>query len=133
MHDCHLLSRSIVKKCKKNAKKCTRVLHISKKSSTFVADLGIIPATTIKHYRVMKKSCRTVTLGRRERVKTYQVGRKKAIIWKYAEGPMCGWYYVTCVLYPEFCKLYQTEELAIQRAERIVSFHNRQLEMEGLL
>ena len=43
-----------------------------------------------------------------------------------------GWYYVTCMLYPEFCKFFQTEELAIQRAERIISFHKRQLELEGL-
>lgn len=32
-------------------------LHISKKSSTFVADLGIVPTATIKYYRVMKKEC----------------------------------------------------------------------------
>ena len=43
------------KKCKKNAKKCNKVLHISKKSSTFVADLGIVPDRTFKHYRVMEK------------------------------------------------------------------------------
>lgn len=80
----------------------------------------------------MRKSRRVATLGRRERVKTYQVGKKKIVVWKYADGPLMGWYYVSCVLYPELAKLFQTEELALQRAERIVSFHNRQLELEGL-
>lgn len=32
-------------------------LHMSKKSSTFVEDLGIVPAITIKNNRVMKKDC----------------------------------------------------------------------------
>lgn len=32
-------------------------LHMSKKSSTFVPDLGIVPIVTIKNYRVMKKEC----------------------------------------------------------------------------
>ena len=32
-------------------------LHISKKSSTFASDLGIVPTTTIKYIRVMKKEC----------------------------------------------------------------------------
>ena len=94
--------------------------------------MGIIPDRIIKTFGVMRKSRRTATLGSRERVKTYQVGKKKVIIWKYASGPLMGWYFVTCALYPEFTKLFQTEELAIQRAERIVSFHNRQLELEEM-
>ena len=121
--------------CKKVQKKCKKMqkhLHISKKSSTFVADLGIVPDRTIKTLRVMKKSRRTATLGHREKVKTYQVGNKQVIVWKYADGPLMGWYMVTCVLYPELAKLFQTEELAIKRAENIVSFHNRQLKLEGL-
>lgn len=40
----------------KKCKKMQNNLHISKRSSTFVADLGIIPATTIKYYRVMDKT-----------------------------------------------------------------------------
>lgn len=41
-------------------KKCKKIqnnLHISEKSSTFAAALGIIPTTTIKTNRVMKKEC----------------------------------------------------------------------------
>ena len=109
-----------------------KLLHMSKKSSTFASDLGIVPDRTIKTLRVMRKSRRTATIGCREMVKTYQVGKKRVVVWKYADGPLMGWYFVTCALYPEFAKLFQTEELAIQRAEHIVSFHNRQLEMEGL-
>lgn len=81
----------------------------------------------------MKESRRTATLGHRVKVKTYQVGNKRVIVWKYVEGPMMGWYSVTCVLYPEFSKLFQTEELAVRRAENIVGFHKRQLLFEGLL
>ena len=32
-------------------------LHMSKKSSTFVADLGIVPTATIKYNRVMERDC----------------------------------------------------------------------------
>lgn len=81
----------------------------------------------------MNKSSKTVALGNRKRVKAYQVGRKKVIIWMYVTGHLNGLYYVSSSLYPEFNKLYQTEDEAIKRAENIVSFHNRQLEMEGLL
>lgn len=41
----------------KNAKKMPNYLHISKKSSIFAADLGIVPSTTIKYNRVMTRKC----------------------------------------------------------------------------
>lgn len=44
--------------CKKMQKKCKKMqnyLHISKKSSIFAAELGIVPSATIKYNRVMKK------------------------------------------------------------------------------
>ena len=34
-----------------------KLLHMSKKSSTFVADLGIVPSTTKNNNRVMKEKC----------------------------------------------------------------------------
>ncbi|MBQ2659710.1 hypothetical protein IJF85_01905, partial [Candidatus Saccharibacteria bacterium] len=132
---CKILLHVLVQKCKKMQKKCKKMqkhLHISKKSSTFVADLGMVPDQTINTLKVMKKSRRRVTLGTREKVRTYQVGNKQVIIWRYVDGPLMGWYSVTRGLYPEFAKLFQTEESAIKRAEDIVSFHNRQLELEGL-
>lgn len=81
----------------------------------------------------MKKSNKTVALGNREKVKAYQVGRKKVTVWRYVTGRLNGMYYVSCALYPEFNKIYQTEDDATKRAENVVSFHNRQLELEGLL
>ena len=59
--------------CKKMQKKCKKMqknLHISKKSSTFASDLGIVPTTTIKKNRVMKEKCifRVQTFGRMWRV-----------------------------------------------------------------
>ena len=80
----------------------------------------------------MRKTSKTAGLRNRERVKTYQVGRKKVIVWHYLNGRLHGLYRVTCGLYPELNKLCQTEEQAKKRAENIVSFHNRQLELEGL-
>jgi hypothetical protein len=41
----------------KKCKKMQDYLHMSKKSSTFEADLGIVPDRTIKYNRVMKKEC----------------------------------------------------------------------------
>ena len=40
-------SRDDCKKMQKKCKKMQKYLHMSKKSSTFVADLGIVPAITI--------------------------------------------------------------------------------------
>ena len=44
-----------------------KLLHMSKKSSTFVPDLGIVPDQTIKTIRVMKKECvfRAQWMGKR--------------------------------------------------------------------
>ena len=77
----------------------------------------------------MKKSSKAAALGSRARVKAYQVGRKKVIVWRYTDGRLNGFYYVSCSLYPEFNVLCATEDVAIRRAENIVSFHNRQLEI----
>lgn len=41
----------------KKYKKMQKYLHIAKKSSTFVADLGIVPDQTIYINRVMKERC----------------------------------------------------------------------------
>ena len=45
-----LVHEYLERNCKKVQKKCKKMqnyLHISKKSSTFVADLGIVPSATI--------------------------------------------------------------------------------------
>lgn len=110
-----------------------KYLHMSKKSSIFASDLGIVPTITNKQYRAMRKTSKTAEVGARKRVKHYQVGSKKVIVWHYLRGCLKGMYSVTCALYPELNKLCQTEEQAIARAENIVSFHNRQLELEVAL
>ena len=50
----------------KKCKKMQNLLHMSKKSSTFVADLGIVPVLTIKTNRVMRKKvvCRFMIGGK---------------------------------------------------------------------
>ena len=59
-----LCTRVDCKKMQKKCKKMQRYLHMSKKSSTFAADLGIVPDRTIKKDRVMEKVevCK-VTIG----------------------------------------------------------------------
>lgn len=78
----------------------------------------------------MKKLRKAAALGSRARVKDYQVGRKKVIVWRYTDGRLNGLYYVSCSLYPEFNILCTTEDDAIRRAENIISFHKRQLEID---
>lgn len=77
----------------------------------------------------MSKASKTAALGNRVRVKAYKVGKKQVIVWQYVNGHLNGMYYVSCSLYPEFNELCRSEDLAIERAVNIVSFHYRQLEI----
>lgn len=77
----------------------------------------------------MSKLSKTAAVGNRVRMKAYKVEKNQVIIWQYVKGDLNGMYYVSCPLYPEFNKLYRREDLAIKRAENIVNFHCRQLEI----
>lgn len=63
----------------------------------------------------------------RERVISYPVGNKSVCVWLYLAGEYRGMYWVSCSLYPELGGLFLEQAKAIQRVERIVSYHNRQL------
>lgn len=50
----------IMRGCKKVQKKCKKMqylLHISKKSSIFAPELGIVPSITLKQIKDMNKKC----------------------------------------------------------------------------
>lgn len=81
----------------------------------------------------MKEKSKGFKNPERERDTRYPIGRKFVVVWRYLRGQYAGMYQVCCSLYPQLGGLYQEREKALQRAQRIVSFHNRQLEIGGLL
>lgn len=118
-----------VKKCKKKCKKMQKLLHISKKSSTFVADLGIVPATTNKYNGVMKKKNSLNALGEKERRLVLTIGRKRVVVYEVVKGLGKGMGIVQCSLYPDLGGIFPNSERALDRANKIRKFHERQLEI----
>ena len=78
----------------------------------------------------MKKEVKVKTLPERERDCRYPVGRKYVVVWHYVRGKYTGMYQVCCSLYPELGGVFYEREKALNRAERIVSYHLRQLELQ---
>ena len=107
-----------------------KYLHISKKSSTFVADLGIVPTATIKCNRVMAKKNALNALGEKERRLVLPLGRKKVLVYAIVSGVGNGMGIVQCSMYPNLGGVFPCIEKAIERAHRIVSFHERQLSIK---
>ena len=114
----------------KKCKKMQNYLHMSKKSSTFVADLGIVPTATIKYNRVMKRKNTLNALGKKERKLVLPLGRKKVIVYAVVAGKGIGLGIVQCSMYPNFAGVFPNLETATARAYKIKSFHERQLEIE---
>lgn len=77
----------------------------------------------------MKKEAKVKAPQTRERECRYPVGRKYVEVWHYIRGQYMGMYQVCCSLYPELGGMFSERERALKRAERIVSYHNRQLEL----
>ena len=77
----------------------------------------------------MKKKVLVEALPERERECRYPVGRKYVVVWHYVRGKFTGMYQVCCSLYPELGGMFCERERALKRGERIVSYHNRQLEL----
>lgn len=72
----------------KKCKKIQKLLHMSKKSSTFASDLGIVPTTTNKYNRVMndKTICKMQFGG-----KIYRIVEREEIGGRWREYRlMCG-------------------------------------------
>ena len=114
------------KKCKKMQKN----LHMSKKSSNFAADLGIVPTTTNKYNRVMKKKNTLNALGIRESRLVLTIGRKRVVVYEIIAGKGEGMSIVQCSLYPNLGGIFPNIDRAIDRAYKIKSFHERQMSIE---
>ena len=77
----------------------------------------------------MKKQAKVKAIPERERVCRYPVGKKSVVVWYYIRGKYIRMYQVNCALYPDLGGLFFDREKAMQRAQHIVSYHNRQLEL----
>ena len=111
----------------KKCKKMQKYLHMSKKSSTFVADLGIVPTATIKHNRVMKRKNALNALGEKERKLVLPLGRKSINVYVVVSGKGKGLGIVQCSMYQSLAGVFPSLETAIDRARKIERFHKRQL------
>lgn len=101
-----------------------------KKSSTFAADLGIVPTTTNKYNRVMKTKNELNALGVKERRLVLPIGRKRVLVYEVVEGLGKGMSVVQCSLYPNLGGVFPNIDKATERAYKIKSFHERQLNIE---
>lgn len=77
----------------------------------------------------MTKQVKAKAFQERERECRYPLGRKSVVVWHYIKGKYMHMYQVNCSLYPDLGGLFFEREKALHRAQRIVSYHNRQLEL----
>lgn len=77
----------------------------------------------------MNKQAKVKALQERERECRYPIGRKSVVVWHYITGKYKSMYQVCCSIYPELGGMFYEREKALQRAQNIVSYHNRQLEL----
>ena len=68
-------------------------------------------------------------LGEKERSYVLSLGRKKVIVYHIKSGKGVGLGIVQCSLYPNLGGVFPDLEKAIDRANRIRSFHERQLDI----
>ena len=78
----------------------------------------------------MNERVRVKAIRERERVCRYPVGRRSVVVWHYINGPLDGLYLVNCSLYPDLGGMFFELEKATLRAQRIVSYHCRQLKLQ---
>lgn len=68
-------------------------------------------------------------LGEKERKLVLLLGRKKVMVYTIVSGKGLGMGVVQCSLYPDLGGVFYDTEKAIERAHRIKSFHERQLDI----
>lgn len=78
----------------------------------------------------MTKQVKAKAIQERERECRYPLGRKSVVVWHYISGKYNMMYQVCCSIYPELGGMFREREKALQRAQNIVSYHNRQLELQ---
>ena len=77
----------------------------------------------------MNKQAKVKAVQERERYWRYPIGQKSVDVWHYITGKYKGMYKVCCSTYPELGGMFYEREKALQRAQHIVSYHYRQLEL----
>lgn len=77
----------------------------------------------------MKRVNALNALGEKERILVLPIGRKRVSVYKIVSGEGIGMGIVQCSLYPNFGGVFPNIEVAILRAHRIKTFHERQLEI----
>lgn len=75
----------------------------------------------------MKKKNALSALGQRERNLVLPLGKKRVLVYEIVSGAGIGLGIVQCSLYPDLAGVFPCLDKAIERAHRIVEFHNRQL------
>lgn len=68
-------------------------------------------------------------LGEKERKLVIPLGRKRVIVYVITSGQGMGMGLVQCSLYPNLGGIFPNIEAAIDRAHKIKSFHERQLDI----
>ena len=66
-------------------------------------------------------------LGEKERKLVLPIGRKRVLVYEIVSGKGLGLGIVECSMYPKLGGVFPNLEKAIERANRIKSFHERQL------
>ena len=92
-------------------------------------DLGIVPNRTSNINRVMARKNALNALGEKERNLVLSLGRKKVVVYDIVSGIGRGMGVVQCSMYPNLAGIFPSLEKAIERAHRIKSFHERQLDI----
>lgn len=113
----------------KKCKKMQNYLHISNIFCTFAADLGIVPAMTILKVRDMARKNALSALGEKERKQVLTLGRKRVVVYEIVAGKGMGLGIVQCSLYPNLGGVFPNLTTAMDRAQKIKSFHERQLDI----
>lgn len=77
----------------------------------------------------MKRVNALNALGEKERKLVFPLGRKRIVIYEVVAGKGKGLGVVQCSLYPNLAGVFPNLDAAIDRAHKIKSFHERQLDI----
>ena len=77
----------------------------------------------------MKKKNALNALGEKKRNLVLPLGKKRVLVYEVVSGVGIGLGIVQCTLYPDLAGMFPSLDKAIERAHRIVDFHNRQLDI----
>lgn len=77
----------------------------------------------------MKRKNELNALGEKERKLVLPIGRKRIMVYVVTTGKGAGLGIVQCSMYPNLGGVFPNLEKAVERAHRIKSFHERQMDI----